>query len=202
MNKKLPERQSIRLDDYDYSQPGGYFITICTQFHKCLFGEIIDGKMVLNDAGQIARDEWLKSAEIRDEIKLNEYVIMPNHIHGIVTITDKLTETGERHSPLRVAGGAVSQSIGSLVAGYKSSVTAKMNKIRRRGEWRSPENNRIWQRNYWDHIIRNENEYSRIAQYIIDNPEKWDNDRLNGGNGNIVMEPDTEYEENHEEWMV
>jgi REP element-mobilizing transposase RayT len=79
-------RRSIRLKEYDYSQAGAYFVTICTQHRKCLFGDVVDGEMRLNDAGRTVRDEWLKSQAIRNEIALDAFVVMPNHFHGIAII--------------------------------------------------------------------------------------------------------------------
>lgn len=85
-NPDLHHRSSIRLKGYDYSQPGAYFITICTHNRACLFGHIVNGAMVLNDVGKIVADEWMKSDEIRNEIELDEWVVMPNHMHAIVMI--------------------------------------------------------------------------------------------------------------------
>jgi REP-associated tyrosine transposase len=196
-------RHSIRRQDYDYARAGAYFVTICTENHHHLFGEIIDNEMILNEFGEIVRSEWEKSEKIRDEIKLHKYIVMPNHFHAIVEIINP-NGRGERpfartfafpkskkcpESPMMMP-----KSVGSLMAGYKSSVTAKINTIRKSA------GKILWQRNYWDHIIRNADEYSRISQYIINNPRKWSDDKLNGGNGNIVMESQSPY--GQEIWMV
>ena len=167
--------------------------------------------MILNEYGEIAAEEWERSEEIRNEIELCEYIVMPNHFHGIV----KIIAGANGRSPVRdisgmrdnsiggqmdigekgnVIPGMQSRSVSSLISGYKSSVTKRINQIR------SMPGEKLWQRNYWEHIIRNEDEYLRIANYIKNNPIKWYNDKLNGGSGNIVMESLPPYGE--EIWMV
>ena len=168
-------RRSIRLKGYDYSRSGGYFITVCVRNRECLFGEIRDGEMRLNEWGRIVADEWMKTARIRNEIELDEWVIMPNHFHGIIIVRATVGATGR--SPVHGAGGAggaagpKSKSIGAVMAGFKSAVTKRINMIRK-----TP-GARIWQRNYWEHIIRGELELSRIREYIRNNPGKWESDR-------------------------
>jgi len=187
-NPEIHHRHSIRLKGYDYSQAGLYFITICSQYKIHLFGTIVNNTMMLNDIGKIVDEEWVISEKIRDEIKLHEYIIMPNHLHAIVEIVG-----ANGRSP--VHGFALqAKSIGSLMSGFKSSATVRINKMRK-SPWQA-----VWQRNYWEHIIRNENEYFRIAEYIRNNPLKWKNDKLNNGNGNIVLEKRNEY--GYEDWMV
>ena len=101
-NSQIHHRRTIRLNSYDYSQVGAYFITICTIHRECIFGEIVNGEMILNDFGQIAHDEWLKTTRIRPNITLDVFVIMPNHIHGIIIISrDDLSSGGECDSPLQ-----------------------------------------------------------------------------------------------------
>lgn len=189
-------RRSIRLQGYDYSQAGAYFITLCTQDRECLFGEIVHGKMRLNDAGRIVADEWVKTAEIRDEIELDEWVLMPNHFHGILVIADG---RGDR----RVAPtGPQPRSVGAVMAGFKSVVTKRINGLRQ-----TP-GAKLWQRNYWEHIVRNEPELKRIREYIHNNPAQWELDKLHpspmygrpAGRPNEIREPITEY--GVEAWMV
>jgi REP-associated tyrosine transposase len=163
-------RRSIRLQDYDYSLAGAYFTTIVAKDRQCLFGEIVDGQIHLNDWGQIVQDEWEKSAQIRKEIELDEFVIMPNHIHGIVVITQKMERATSR-SPLR--SGPAKCSLGALVAGFKAVVTKRMNMTR--GLPGVP----VWQRNYFEHVIRNEDSLNRIRDYILKNPTQWEFDREN-----------------------
>ncbi len=196
-NPKIHHRRSIRLPGYDYSQAGAYFITICTQNRTHLFGEITDGKMILNQYGEIVADEWMKTAKIRQEIELGEWIIMPNHFHGILWInrTGAACRALTCHTPtVEQFGKPITGSLPTIIRAFKSAVTKHIN------ENRNTPGNKLWQRNYWEHIIRNENEYSRIAEYIRNNPAKWEMDKLNNGGGNLVMEPQAIY--NEEAWMV
>src|SRR5258706_12910393 len=120
-------RRSIRLQDYDYALAGAYFITIVAKDRQCLFGEIVDGQIQLNDCGQIVQDEWEKSAQIRQEIELDAFVVMPNHIHGIVVIT---LETGRATGRSPLQSGPAKRSLGAFVAGFKSVVTKRINMTR------------------------------------------------------------------------
>ena len=136
-------RKRLRLPGYDYTQPGAYFVTICTHGRKMLFGQVVDGEMVLNPLGEIVREEWFRSAKIRAEIELfpDEFVVMPNHIHGIVWIvpTDfphgRVGATGHvvgatGRSPLRrpqSPHGPAPRSLGAFIAGFKASVTKRIN---------------------------------------------------------------------------
>jgi len=237
-NPNIHHRRSIRLKGYDYSQSGLYFITICTQnvganrirpiitnrirpttIRPHIFGDVINGKMILNEYGQIAHDEWAKTPEVRSNVQLDVFVVMPNHIHGIIVITDSgrgelhspnaetpnnetnmgnhqgvcdtpqssnhqgvcdtpqssnhqgVCDTPENHrgvcdTPLR----SPSNAVGAIIRGYKSAVTKRLNQS---GFIES-----IWQRNYYEHIIRNEQSYQNIANYIINNPANWGNDKF------------------------
>ena len=167
-------RKSIRLKDYDYSQPGAYFVTICTHDKNCLFGEVVDGQIVLNEFGRIVEQEWRQSEHIRSEIRLDAFQIMPNHFHAIVYILDRGVVGATGRSPLHSVladkkrpNGPRPKSLSSLMAGFQSAVTAKINMIRQ-----TP-GAKVWQRNYYDHIIRTENELYRIREYIVANPAKW-----------------------------
>jgi REP element-mobilizing transposase RayT len=175
LNKEKYHRRSLRLKGYDYSQPGTYFITICTKNRECLLGEIKNGKIILNEFGEIAKSEWIKSSIIRKEIKLDEFMIMPNHIHGIIIIdhgTPIVVVGANGCSPLRDFR-MESKSISSFVAGYKSSVTKQINILRKLPKIS------LWQRNYYEHIIRNETELNILREYIVNNPLKWDEDEEN-----------------------
>ncbi|MFP4642299.1 MAG: transposase [Dehalococcoidia bacterium] len=171
--KYAPERfyrRSIRLKGYDYSRPGSYFITICTQNRECLFGEIKDGAMSLNNAGQIVAEEWEKSADIRNGIELDEFVVMPNHLHGIIVIR---RGTARRAPTAEQFGAPVAGSLPTVIRSFKSAAAKRVN------EMRQTPGAKLWQRNYYEHIIRNENELHGIRQYIVNNPSKWDYDREN-----------------------
>ena len=120
-------RRSIRIRGYDYWQGGMYFVTICTRDRESLFGEVVDGDVRLNKFGHIVREEWEISAVIRREIELDAFVVMPNHVHGIVIITvGNVGATGR--SPLR--SGPPKRSLGALVGGFKSAVTKRINDLR------------------------------------------------------------------------
>ena len=177
---EAPRRRSIRLQNYDYSLTGAYFITMLTQDRKCLFGDIVDGEICLNDWGQTAQDEWEKSAQIRKEIELDAFVVMPNHIHGVIVITDG-TGRATGRSPLQ--SGPSRRSLSTLVGGFKAVVTKRINGAR------DIPGTAVWQRNYFEHVIRNEDSLSRIRRYILDNPARWEFDRENPA----VLKPEPEY---------
>ena len=170
-NPEIHHRRSIRLKGYDYAQPGLYFITICTKDRQHLFGSIENGRMIHNRFGEIAHNEWIKTAEIRDNVEILEFVIMPNHMHGII-----LLEGAYGNTPLQAKFQSPSKTIGAIVRGYKGTVTKQINVLRQMPG--VP----VWQRNYYEHIIRNEISYHRIAEYIINNPLKWQDDRFHAQN--------------------
>ncbi len=182
-------RRSIRLKNYDYSQPGAYFITICTHNRQNLFGEIVDGEMILNEFGKIVYNEWLNTANIRPNIIVDEFIVMPNHLHGILIIVDNCRGTLQRAPAMERFGQPTSNSIPTIIRLFKSACTKQINIIRQ-----SPANP-VWQRNYYEHIIRNENELDRIREYIINNPLKWSFDleilkdkRITKASKNILKE--------------
>jgi len=174
-NPDIHHRRSIRLKGYDYSQSGAYFITICTQNRECLFGEITNGKIVLNDAGRMALKCWHDIPSHFPHVELDEFVVMPNHVHGILCVVD--APVGAKNflplqSGQRPRG--TTKTIGSIIRGFKIGVTKWMRQ--------NTESHNIWQRNYYEHIIRNENELNRIRVYIVKNPLKWELDRENPDN--------------------
>lgn len=168
-----PNRRSIRLKGYDYSQAGAYFVTICTQDRVYLFGEVVDGEMRLNEWGEIVRQCWFDIPAHFPKAALDEFVVMPNHIHGIIVLVD--SPVGATHaSPLPTQPrGPQRQSIASIVGSYKSAVAKRINQ--QRGTPGAP----VWQRNYYEHIIRNDESLNRIRQYIAENPLRWEVDREN-----------------------
>ena len=264
-NPKTHNRNSMRFNGYDYSQEGAYFITICCKDRECLFGEIKNREMILNANGIIAYNEWLQTTKIRSNVELDVFVIMPNHIHGIVIINNHaiddrrgvlhtpgllMNDRGNKpdvlHAPVSVLGApdsvlhapgpalgtsdsikgvcdtplqktvgrglgvcntslqkmdgrdmgvcntslqitvgrdmgvcdtplrSPSNTIGAIVRGYKSAVTKQINIL---GSGNYNQSSTVWQRNYHDHIIRNEQSYQHILNYIINNPAKWDDDK-------------------------
>ena len=194
---KIPKRKQIRLKHYDYSLPGWYYITICTQNRECLFGDIVDDKMVLNNVGTIAKNEWLKTSKLRKNVRLDVYRIMPNHLHGIVVITNKIPHrrgllykpestgvcntqstgvcntqsTGVCNTPLPPRGP--SNDLGAIIRGFKSTTTKQIRQITNNSKIK------IWQRNFYEHIIRTENDLNKIRKYIESNPKMWGRDRNN-----------------------
>jgi REP element-mobilizing transposase RayT len=166
-------RRSIRLPGYDYSQAGAYFVTLVTWQRESLFGEVVNGEMILNDVGKIVQEEWLRSEQIRDELRLDVYVVMPNHFHGIVILNGDVGATGR--SPLHddVPRGPAPKSLGALIAGFKSSVSKRINILR------ETSGIPVWQRNYYEHVIRNEHEFRKIWNYIEANPANWQDDSEN-----------------------
>ena len=175
------QRRSIRLKDYDYSQAGAYFVTMCTDKKECVFGDIVNGEMVLNEYGKVVEEEWYRSAAIRREIELDAFVVMPNHIHGIVVIVES-NVGAQGLAPLQqtqrgcVSLGRKPRSLSTFIAGFKSAVSRRINDLR--GTPYAP----VWQRNYYEHVIRNENDLNEIREYIVNNPLKWDLDRENPQN--------------------
>ncbi len=187
-------RRSIRLKGWDYRRPGYYFVTMVVHNRACLFGRIKNKKMILNDFGKICETCWLAIPDHFDNVTLDEYQIMPNHVHGIIVITKWIDgvdtvggDVGATHSvgathasPLRqqskqnpnndVPRGPKPHSVGAVIGSFRSAVTNRINKYRR-----TP-GAKLWQRNYWEHIIRDENELNRIRQYIKNNPLKWTDD--------------------------
>jgi len=188
-NPEKHHRRSIRLQGYDYSREGLYFITICCQDRAYLFGEIAEGEMILNSYGEIAESEWRRTNEIRDNVELHEFVVMPNHFHSIIEIKFQKgnNEIGKFQSP--------SQTIGAIIRGFKIATIKKIKDFilisdkenMSTGELQfapTPTEKikeldfKIWQRNYYEHIIRNDQSYERISDYIRDNPKRWNKDKF------------------------
>jgi putative transposase len=176
-------RRSIRLKGYDYTQAGAYFITICTHERACLFGEGVDGELWLNDAGRIAERCWLDIPHHFPHTELDTFVVMPNHLHGIIWIVRDIVgnPVGAKNflplrSPLRNDAThpvlrSPSNTIGSVVRGFKIGIT----------KWvrQNTDISAVWQRNYYEHIVRDDESLNRIRQYILDNPARWVMDREN-----------------------
>ena len=179
-NPKIHHRHSIRLPDYDYSQEGLYFITICVQNHECLFGEIANGEMQLNDLGKTLETICYELPQHYENVHLETFVIMPNHFHGIFCFdnNDVCTGVGARLiAPLHRApttGGFAHDknpmfhiNLSRIIRWLKGRTTFECRKIHADFEW---------QRNYYEHIIRDSNAHARIAEYIVNNPVNWDMD--------------------------
>jgi putative transposase len=169
-------RRSIRLRDYDYAQPGAYFVTVCTYQRECLLGDVIvDGRtrVRLSEYGRIVRDAWFRSADIRPGAALDAFVIMPNHLHSIIVFHADVGAHSRAPSDGRYR---TPRSLGAFIAGFKSATTARINE--RRGTPGLP----VWQRNYYEHVLRNEEALTRAREYIALNPLRLHLDRENPHN--------------------
>ena len=230
-NSNIHHRRSIRLKRYDYTQRGAYFVTICTHQRNCLFGEIVDGEIKLNTNGEIARGSWLSIPRHFKNVELDEFVIMPNHLHGIIIIEssevvgealanqdfsqsfsevagEALANQDFSQSFSEVAGEALAnqdfsqqqnlssqcfaptvytgetikingtkpQSLAAITQNYKSVSTRQINRMNK------AKGNVIWQRNYYEHIIRNEEALNNIREYIVNNSINWVKDQENPAN--------------------
>ncbi len=195
-------RRSIRLKGYDYSRRGCYFITLCTAERGAFFGKISNGIMTLNDFGLIAFNEWIRTPILRPGIELGEFIIMPNHMHAIIIIRENITGANSSPLPVRAGSGPLpvragssplpvragcsppqpnlttpppippAGIVGAIVRGYKATVTKQVNTLR--GKPGCP----VWQRNYYERIIRDKKAYVTISRYIRQNPVKWNKDKF------------------------
>ncbi len=265
-NSNIHHRRSIRLKGYDYSQAGLYFITICIKNRECLFGNIIKGELILNDAGQMIKTEWFKLPQRFKNIQLHEYIVMPNHFHAILEIVGATlvvapnnniapnndignnianqniggniapnndignnianqniggniapnndignniapnNDIGNNIAPNNDIGNNIApnndignnfanqniggkegqpqgiaptgKTVGDMVGAFESITTVEYIRGVKQKKWQ-PFDGKLWQRNYWEHIIRNEKSYQNISEYIINNPLKWENDKFN-----------------------
>jgi len=172
--------ESNRLRGWDYSNPGAYFITLCTQNRECHLGEIINEKMILSDFGKIVDNEWNKSFDMRDELLLDVYIIMPNHIHAIVVLNVEMHGRASLQSP-KPSFIRQPKSISSFIGGFKSAANSKIDDYIDKHNLNIPKYNRknhFFQPNYHDHIIRDEQSYENISNYIINNVVNWEKDEL------------------------
>ncbi len=165
-------RRSIQA--YDYGQPGTYYVTICTHRHVCLFGDVMDDTMCLNGYGHLVEEQWVQTEAIRPNVIMDVFQVMPNHVHGIIGIADP--EFGNRgiarHAPTaRQFGKPIQNSLPTIVGSFKSVVTKRIN--RRRGTPGAL----LWQRGYYEHIIRHERALDGIRQYIVENSLRWHFDK-------------------------
>ncbi|MBE9140082.1 transposase [Nodosilinea sp. LEGE 07088] len=182
-NPHKHHRCSLRLKGYDYSAAGAYFITICTFQRRCLFGQVVNGEMQLNEFGQIATECWQAIPEHFSHIELDEYIVMPNHVHGILVAQDTrrgiavqcpYTNPGNvpQNPYISVFGKMSPGSIPAVVRSYKYATTKRINILR------DAVGTPVWQRNYYDHIIRNERSLQHIRYYTTNNPLTWADDQL------------------------
>lgn len=169
-------RQSARLKRHDYTGSSAYLVTICTYQRQLLFGDIDDnGEMVLNTVGCVVQAEWERTPMIRPDVILDEFVVMPNHIHGIIILNGASEGVCRRQTPTPQFGRPISGSLGSILGQFKSIVTKRCRKLLMTDE--SP----IWQKNYHDQIIYHEKALNNIRKYVVNNPLRWAIDRYNKG---------------------
>ena len=157
MSEPCPQRKSPRLATFDYGLPGDYFVTIGAFQKKLVFGVVKDGEVRLSDLGRLAAEEWVITLARRPYMWCDAWVVMPNHVHILLGFDQQIQRV----------------SLASIIGGYKSAVTRS---ARREGLWGAYP---LWQRSYHDRIVRNEREYTLIHEYILDNPRRWEDDRLN-----------------------
>lgn len=171
--------EPARLKNWDYSSPGLYFVTICTKGRECYFGEIVNGKMNRNEIGNIVAEEWERTPQIRKYVELDEWVLMPNHLHGIIIINESIVEThcnASLQGPKQNIFGPQKNNLPSIIRGFKSITTKRIHA--------AGYPDFAWQPRYYDHIIRNDDALKNIRNYIQNNPPMW------------------EYEKNHNEDFV
>lgn len=171
MSSHFPARRSLRLHGYDYAKAGAYFITICTIGRAQLFGHVVQGQAVLSPLGVLVAEEWQRTPTVRPNIDLDAFVVMPDHLHGIVIVRERDLDASPVPQPGELTPTA--RTIGALVRGFKGAVTRQACQ-------------QVWQRNYHDHIIRDAQALERLRRYIEENPACWEQrrtrrDDLDGG---------------------
>lgn len=158
---ELPHRKQLRLRGYDYTFPRAYFVTICSAGKRPVFGSIRGERIVLSPAGEIVRSEWIALAERFSRLVLDEFVIMPNHLHGVLAFVG------------HAGGASPSPTLFEVIGAFKSISTIKANRLLRRR--RVP----LWQRSYYEHIVRTGEDLRKIQRYILENPLMWSSDPEN-----------------------
>ena len=156
--ERRPNRRSIRLKGYNYGDPGAYYVTICSYDHSPVFGRIADNALVASQWGEFAEAWWSKIPERWHPVKLDQFVVMPNHVHGILLFPDEVSAT---------------TTLGNVVNWYKGSVTKSIMKLEGNRE------SQVWQRSFYEHIVRDDGDLLRIQEYITANPYKWADDEYN-----------------------
>ena len=202
----IHRRRSLRLKGYDYTHVGAYFVTIVTQGRLCLFGEIVGKKMRLNEAGEMVCRFWEALPQRFPTIEIGMFVVMPNHLHGIVVIKNRATtrvaptnqnpdrgvenaptvpnRATTRVAPTEIMEGGVDAPItdrfalGDVIGAYKSLTTVEYTRGVKQMKW-SPFHKRLWQRNYYEHVVRHDESLRQLQQYILDNPDQWAFDKEN-----------------------
>jgi len=192
-NPDIHHRRSIRLREYDYSIAGAYFVTVCTQGRECLFGDVVAGEMQMNDAGRMVESVWNDLSINYPGVAVDAYVVMPNHFHGIGVLVNEPVGAGPRACPDVLGqghpqggaptkmgighpqGGAPTLSLFDVMHRFKSLTTARYRHGVKHADW-PPFPGRLWQRNYYERVIRNDEELVAIREYIQCNPANWAQD--------------------------
>jgi len=191
-NSDKRHRRSIRLRGYDYARTGAYFVIVVTKDRACLFGEVVNGEMRLNDGGRVIQATWDELPEHYPGVECDAFVVTPNHVHGIIVLVDNGGDgandvgAGPRACPGKdkpqksgqPQGVAPTISLADVVHRFKTLTTKRYIDGVKSLDW-TPFAGRLWQRNYSEHIVRGENELNRIREYIANNPSQWDLDREN-----------------------
>ena len=203
-NPDIHHRRSIRFKDYDYSRGGGYFVTVCTQGRECLFGEIKNGEMVLNAGGKMIENWWMDISKRFEGVERDEFIVMPNHFHGIVLLVGadrrvcpggadgpgelgknvdeqdlKQGDQGIKKGGQRIKqGGHIGPPLPKIIQWFKTMTTNEYLRNVEKFNW-PPFPGRLWQRNYYEHIIRSEKAVNKIREYIFNNPLRWEFDGEN-----------------------
>lgn len=199
-NASKHHRRSIRLRGYDYAQAGAYFVTIVMRDRACLFGKVVNGEMQPNQFGRIVRSTWGELPDHYEGVECDAFMVMPNHVHGIIVLADGdgvgESDVGAGLKPAqRMAAGPNSVRAGLKPAPTLSEIIRgfKTFSARRVNELRETPGVPVWQRNYYEHVVRGENELSRIREYIANNPAQWEMDREHplrpSGEANRKAEP-------------
>ncbi len=165
-NPNVHNRRSVRLKGYDYTQPGAYFITVVTRDRESWFGDVISGEMRLNNKGQLIKGawEWIPTRYLY--VKLDTYILMPNHLHGIIVITEEDAAHAKTSS-------SSSKPLGRLIGAFKTLSTKRFNLLE------GTPGQLLWQRGFYDHVIRNDRERERVREYIVQDPKRWESDLEN-----------------------
>jgi len=174
-NAKMHHRRSIRLKGYDYSQEGAYFITVCTYNRRCVLGSITNGEMKPSGLGELVWSAWRDLPNHHDHIDVDAFVVMPNHVHGIVVIGNAGTAGRAPTGTRTTFGKPRPATLATIMRSFKAAVTRQANR-----SLKTP-GATLWQRNYYDRVIRNEKEWDALRQYIFDNLANWAADAENPG---------------------
>ena len=180
----LPTRRSPRLKGFDYTAAGAYFLTVCTRDKDCILAEIRDGRSIPSDIGQAVERSWHQISSHFPDVSCDEFIVMPNHVHGILFIHPPPEEmphppVGARHAvpapppQAESFGRPVAASLPTIIRSFKAAATKDVRSIARRSDFR------LWQRGYYEHVIRHNKELDNIRRYIKDNPAKWESDGEN-----------------------